>query len=131
MADRVSPQRRSAIMSRVGTKDTKPEIQVRRMLHGLGYRYRLHRKDLPGKPDLVFPKRRKVIFVHGCFWHGHGCQWGKLPKSRLDYWAPKIRANRARDKSVVVALSERGWKAFEVWQCELRDLDTRIQLASA
>ncbi|HXG78538.1 MAG TPA: very short patch repair endonuclease, partial [Methyloceanibacter sp.] len=85
-------------MKSVGTRDTGPEISVRRLLHSLGYRYRLYRSDLPGTPDLTFPKRHKVIFVHGCYWHGHGCEKGRLPKSKLAYWAPKIAANRARDR---------------------------------
>jgi len=91
------------------------------MLHRKGYRYRLHRKDLPGKPDLVFPSRKKVIFIHGCFWHGHRCPWGRLPKSKLDYWRPKIRANRRRDVAVIRKLEDAGWKAMVVWQCEIRE----------
>lgn len=87
----------------------------------MGYRYRLHRKDLPGKPDIVFGPRKKVVFVHGCFWHGHGCAKGKLPKSRLNYWAPKIYANRERDKKTVRELEEMGWDSCVVWQCELVD----------
>lgn len=110
-------------MSQVGTKDTKPEMLVRRALHRLGYRYRLHRRDLPGSPDLVFPSRQKAIFVHGCFWHGHGCKWGKLPKSRLDYWKPKIETNRERDIKNMAALAEQGWEATVVWQCELKHPD--------
>lgn len=120
MVDHVAPDRRSFIMSSVHTKDTKPEMLVRQRLHGLGYRYRLHRKNLPGSPDLVFPGRRKAIFIHGCFWHGHGCRWGRLPKTRLDYWKPKIDANRKRDQRNVAALREAGWSALIVWQCELR-----------
>ena len=127
MVDRISPERRSAIMASVGTKNTKPELRVRRLIHRAGYRYRLHRKDLPGNPDVVFPKRRKVIFVHGCFWHGHGCRWGQLPKSKLDYWGPKIRANQARDAKAMLSLAERGWSAIEVWQCELRDMDGALR----
>lgn len=127
MNDRVSPERRSAIMSSVGSKDTGPEMLVRKMLHRRGYRYRLHRRDLPGSPDLVFPSRKKTIFVHGCFWHGHGCQWGKLPKSKLDYWKPKIKANRKRDRRNIAALEEAGWSALVVWQCELKDSDVTLQ----
>jgi DNA mismatch endonuclease (patch repair protein) len=108
-------------MSSVGTKDTGPELAVRRMLHRLGYRYRLHRSNLPAKPDLVFPGRGKVILVHGCFWHGHGCRWGGLPKSKRDYWAPKIAANRARDARQRSQLTRAGWKTLVVWQCQLRD----------
>jgi DNA mismatch endonuclease, patch repair protein len=121
MADRVTPDRRSFIMSRVGQKDTKPEMILRRALHALGYRYRLHRRDLPGSPDLVFPSRQKVIFVHGCFWHGHECRWGKAPKSRAEYWLPKIEANKDRDNRALTLLGEKGWQAMIVWQCDLRD----------
>lgn len=120
MADHVTPERRSFIMSKVGQKNTKPEMVLRRALHGLGYRYRLYRRDLPGSPDLVFPSRRKVIFVHGCFWHGHGCRWGQLPKTRSEYWLPKIEANKERDNRALTLLSEKGWQAMVVWQCELR-----------
>lgn len=128
MADHVDTVRRSAIMASVRTKDTKPEMTVRRMLHRLGYRYRLHRRDLPGSPDLVFPSRKKAIFVHGCFWHGHGCRWGKLPKSKLDYWRPKIENNRRRDARNLEALAEAGWTTLVVWQCELRDLENARKL---
>ncbi len=126
MTDRVSPARRSRIMASVGTRNTKPELQLRKSLHRLGYRFRLHPKDLPGKPDLVFRTRRKAIFVHGCFWHGHECKWGRLPKSRLDYWMPKIRANRERDERTVATLRELGWSVAEVWQCELKDMDSAV-----
>lgn len=120
MVDRVSPARRSAIMAKVGTKDTGPELALRKILHRMGYRYRLYRRDLPGSPDIVFPARRKAIFVHGCFWHGHKCRWGRLPKSRLEYWAPKIVANRARDKANSRKLRKLGWAVAVVWQCELK-----------
>ena len=124
--DHVSPERRSFIMSCVGTKDTKPEMVVRRALHRLGYRYRLHRRDLPGSPDLVFPSRRKVVFVHGCFWHGHSCRWGRLPKTRPDYWQPKIASNRERDKRNLTTLEEAGWRAVVIWQCELKQADRAL-----
>lgn len=126
MADHVSCDRRSFIMSSVRTKDTKPEVLVRRALHRLGFRYRLHRRSLPGSPDLVFPGRKKVIFIHGCFWHGHGCRWGRLPKTKLDYWAPKIDANRARDSRNIKALQEAGWSVEVVWQCQLREFETAL-----
>jgi DNA mismatch endonuclease (patch repair protein) len=126
MADHVTPERRSFIMSKVGRKNTKPEMVLRRALHGLGYRYRLHRRDLPGSPDLVFPSRRKVIFVHGCFWHGHGCRWGQLPKTRPEYWLPKIEANKDRDNRALTLLSEKGWQTMVVWQCELRDPEDTV-----
>lgn len=116
--DTRTPEQRTRIMRSVRTKDTGPEQKVRKLLHGLGYRYRLHDKRLPGKPDIVFPARRKVIFIHGCFWHGHGCLKGKLPKSRIDYWEPKIAANRSRDFRVAEQLSRAGWRSLTVWQCE-------------
>lgn len=124
MVDTLTPAARSERMSRVRGKDTKPEMKVRRFVHGMGYRYRLHRKDLPGKPDLVFPSRRKVIFIHGCFWHRHpdsGCKLARLPKSRLDFWRPKLEANRARDLENQIKLAESGWKVLVVWECELGD----------
>ena len=110
-------------MSAVRTKDTGPELLVRRILTRLNYRYRLHRKDLPGRPDVVFPGRKKAIFVHGCFWHSHGCDKGKAPRSRLEYWAPKLEANRVRDAANVDELAKLGWEVLVVWQCETRDLD--------
>jgi DNA mismatch endonuclease, patch repair protein len=119
MTDTRTPDQRRRIMQSVKTKDTGPEWVVRRILHALGYRYRLHRKDLPGSPDIVFPARRKAILVHGCFWHGHGCAKGRGPKSRTDYWAPKIEANRARDERNMSALKALGWDVLVLWQCEL------------
>jgi DNA mismatch endonuclease (patch repair protein) len=121
MVDRVSEETRSYIMSRVGSKDTTPELSVRRLLHGLGYRYRLHAKRLPGSPDLCFPARRRVIFVHGCYWHGHDCRWGRLPKSRVEYWEAKIAANRRRDLDRIADLAGLGWSSLVIWQCETRD----------
>jgi DNA mismatch endonuclease (patch repair protein) len=109
-------------MSSVGTKDTGPELLLRRMLHKAGYRYRLHPKKLPGRPDIVFPARRKVIFVHGCFWHSHGCSKGQPPKSRSEYWKPKLEANRQRDALRLRQLKDLGWSSMTVWQCELKDL---------
>jgi DNA mismatch endonuclease (patch repair protein) len=109
-------------MSRVKQKNTSPEMALRRALHALGYRYRLHSRDLPGSPDLVFPARRKVIFVHGCFWHGHGCRWGKLPKSRLEYWQNKIATNQERDRVQLTQIRQAGWESMVVWQCEIKDL---------
>lgn len=104
MVDLRTVEQRRKIMQSVGTVHTGPEMVVRRTLFALGYRYRLHRQDLPGKPDIVFAKKRKVIFVRGCFWHGHGCPKGRLPKSRLDYWGPKIERNRQRDRETESAL---------------------------
>lgn len=112
---------RSENMRAIRSKDTKPELAVRSLVHGLGYRFRLHRPDLPGRPDLAFPVRRKVIFVHGCFWHSHGCKSGLIPKSNRDFWLPKLKRNKARDSKNVEALAELGWKALVIWQCELRD----------
>lgn len=111
-------------MSLVRSKDTKPEFVVRRVVHGLGFRYRLHGKGLPGKPDLVFAARRKVIFVNGCFWHRHpnwGCSLARLPKSRLEFWLPKLEQNRVRDKKNQVELRRLGWRVLVVWECELKD----------
>lgn len=111
-------------MSLVRSKDTKPEIAVRRWLHARGYRYRLHVANLPGRPDLVFASRKKVVFIHGCFWHRHaGCSLARMPKSRLDFWGPKLDANAERDRRKLAALTEAGWSALVVWECELRDLD--------
>lgn len=108
-------------MQSVRQRDTGPERAVRSLLHALGYRYRLHRKDLPGRPDVVFPSRHKAIFVHGCFWHGHDCAKGRAPKSGLDYWGPKLTMNKERDRRQVEALAAGGWATLTVWQCEMRD----------
>lgn len=117
------PQR-SRIMRAVKSVDTGPEMIVRRMLHRLGYRYRLHRKDLPGKPDLVFPSRKAVIFVHGCFWHGHNCKRGaRTPKTNIPYWTDKIRRNVERDVQAIIDLKAAGWRVLVIWECELKDLD--------
>lgn len=110
-------------MSRVRNKDTKPEWAVRRLLWALGFRYRLHVADLPGRPDIVFPMFKKVVFIHGCFWHRHpGCC--RTPKTRLEFWKPKLRANRARDLKNQRALKKLGWDFRLVWECELKDIDT-------
>lgn len=122
--DVFTPQERSRVMARVKGKNTKPEMKVRRLAHGLGYRFRLHRKDLPGSPDLVFPGRRKVIFVHGCFWHGHDCARGRRkPKTRAEYWAAKIERNQARDAAAIEGLQRRGWAVLTLWECELKDAE--------
>lgn len=121
MADTRSPEQRRRIMRSVGTKDTGPEMVVRRLLHRLGYRYRLHQRDLPGTPDIVFPGRQRAIFVHGCYWHGHGCSKGRLPKSNEEYWGTKIARNRKRDAAKEAALRELGWGVLAVWQCEIKD----------
>lgn len=109
-------------MSRVRAKNTRPEMVVRRMLHAAGYRYRLHASDLPGKPDLVFASRRKVVFVNGCFWHRHrDCALARLPKSRTEFWTEKLERNRERDERNVAALRQQGWEVLTVWECEVRD----------
>lgn len=123
MTDVFSNEKRSWIMGRVHSKDTTAELKVRSLTHGLGYRYRLHRKDLPGKPDMVFPSRKKVIFVHGCFWHGHTCARGKrTPKSNSLYWIEKIRKNIDRDTKNQAQLVSLGWNVLVVWECEIIDL---------
>lgn len=123
MVDRLTPERRSLHMRRIRKKDTAPEKAVRRTVHALGYRFRLHRRDLPGTPDLVLPRLRKVILVHGCFWHQHeGCHLARLPKSRPEYWLPKLRRNQERDVSARTNLERLGWTTLEIWECETRDL---------
>jgi DNA mismatch endonuclease, patch repair protein len=124
MPDVFSPAKRSVIMSRITGKNTKPEITVRQIVHSLGYRFRLHRKDLPGKPDLVLPRHRKVIFVNGCFWHGHAeCRRAKLPSSNIAFWQEKIELNKARDVEVKKRLRLSGWNVLVVWQCEISRRD--------
>lgn len=118
MVDNRSPESRSALMSRIGGKDTAPELAVRKLLHALGYRFRLHRRNLPGSPDIVFPSRRKAIFVNGCFWHAHGCRIGRPPKSRPEFWLPKLQKNRLKDARNVRALRALGWGVLTVWQCQ-------------
>ena len=118
------PEDRSRTMRAVKGRDTGPEMTVRRLAHGIGCRYRLHRKDLPGKPDLVFPARRKVIFVHGCFWHQHHCSRGaRSPKSSRDYWIPKLQRNKQRDAENQNRLREMGWDVLVIWECEMKDRD--------
>lgn len=125
MADTVPSEARSRIMARIKSKGMKPEMQVRRLLHGLGYRYRLHRPDLPGRPDLVFPSRRKVVFVNGCFWHRHdGCPRVRVPATNREYWVAKLERNHARDTRNIALLQEQGWEILTVWECELRDVTT-------
>jgi DNA mismatch endonuclease, patch repair protein len=120
--DPLSPEERSQRMSLVRMKDTKPELAVRHMVSSLGYRYRLHSRILPGTPDLVFPGRRKVIFVHGCFWHRHtGCVLARLPKSRPEFWVPKLEGNKQRDQRNKRALAKEGWKVLTIWECQVKD----------
>lgn len=123
MPDTISKQRRSENMRRIRSKDMKPEMIVRKLSHALGYRHRLHRKNLPGKPDLVYPGRKKVIFAHGCFWHQHGdpdCKIARRPKSRREYWDPKLDRNVERDQQNQTALQYMGWDYLIVWECETR-----------
>jgi len=118
------------MMSRVRSKDTVPELIVRRMVYGMGYRYRLHVKQLPGKPDLVFRKARRVIFVHSCFFHQHSCGAGTIPKTHTPFWRTKLRNNVKRDAGNVLALNQSGWRVLTVWQCELKDraeLESRLR----
>lgn len=122
--DTLTPEQRSERMSRVRGRDTKPELLVRRIAHEMGYRFRLHRRDLPGAPDLVFPSRRKVIFVHGCFWHRHtepACKLARMPKSRLDFWATKLENNKKRDEKNIVLLNDLGWETLVMWECQTAD----------
>ncbi|PDT48170.1 very short patch repair endonuclease [Sinorhizobium fredii] len=125
--DILTPEERSARMSRVRGRDTKPEMFVRRVAHCMGYRFRLHRRELPGVPDLVFPSRRKVIFVHGCFWHRHSdpdCRLARMPKSRLDFWVTKLENNRKRDEIHLTRLADLGWESLVIWECQIRDRET-------
>ena len=120
--DVFDPAARSAVMRRVKGRDTGPELRVRKVLWALGARYRLHRKDLPGSPDIVLPGRRLAVFVHGCFWHGHDCARGaRIPKTNRDYWTAKVGRNRARDARVQAALADAGWRVETVWECEIKD----------
>jgi DNA mismatch endonuclease (patch repair protein) len=120
MVDVLTPAQRRLNMSRIRGKDTKPEMLLRRRLHALGFRFRLHRKDLPGQPDLVFSAQRAVIFVHGCFWHGHSCPLYRTPDTRREFWAAKIAGNRSRDKAAASQLILMGWRVLVVWECSVR-----------
>lgn len=120
MADVLTPDQRQLNMSRIRGRDTKPEMFVRRGLHACGFRYRLQDRQLPGRPDLVFPRYHAVIFVHGCFWHGHDCPMFKLPTTRREFWDAKIASNRSRDERTTTALLESGWRVATVWECSLR-----------
>ncbi len=125
VVDHVDSAKRSLIMAAVHSKHTKPEVVVRKIVYGLGYRYRLHAKNLPGRPDLVFPGKRIAIFVHGCFWHRHtGCRYATSPKTRVQFWESKFQTNVDRDRRNVSDLESLGWKVLTVWQCELKKLET-------
>lgn len=129
MTDKLSKIERSLLMSRIRGKDTQPELLLRTLLHGLGYRYRLHRDDLPGKPDLVFPSRKKVIFVNGCYWHRHRCRKGRsVPSSRQKFWLTKFEVTQERDRDVRRQLRRMGWRVFTVWECELKDCARVVEL---
>ncbi len=121
--DSLDRDARSERMSRIRGKDSHPEMVVRRILHRLGFRYRLHARNLPGRPDVVFTRKKKAIFVNGCFWHRHDCHLGRLPKSRLDFWLPKLEKNRQRDGANRLALDKLGWRSLTVWECELNDAE--------
>lgn len=124
MPDRFSPEDRSRLMSRVKGRDTKPELVVRKMLHAMGYRFRLQRRDLPGRPDIVLPRHSKAIFVHGCFWHGHpDCPRSKRPESNTEFWDQKLSRNVERDKRNLRDLERLGWQVLTVWECETRKPD--------
>lgn len=130
MMDTLSKKDRSIRMGLVKNKDTKPEMIVRRLVHRMGYRYRLHDKSLPGKPDLVFQGKKKVVFVHGCFWHRHECRLGRIPKSRVDFWIRKLEANRLRDIANLAKLSNMGWQTLVIWECEIGEsvLENKIKM---
>lgn len=120
MPDIVDPETRSRIMSSIRGKDTKPELLIRRALHAKGLRYRLHARNVPGRPDMVFPQFRSVIFVNGCFWHGHDCPLFRLPDTRTEFWRAKIAGNKKRDEEVAIMLLENGWRRLVVWECAIR-----------
>lgn len=121
--DKLSPEMRSENMRRIRAKDTEPEMMVRRLIHGMGFRYRLHKRDLPGKPDIVFTKKKKAVFVHGCFWHRHDsvrCKISRMPKSNKSYWKNKLAHNKERDEKNLVELKKTGWKTLVVWECQAK-----------
>ena len=126
MPDNVDPATRSRTMARVHSKDTTPELAVRRAVHAAGHRYQLHRADLPGKPDLVFPRHRLAVFVHGCFWHWHGCKRSRMPADNNAYWTAKIERNRRRDEAHRAALEALGWRWRIIWECEVKDATDRL-----
>lgn len=135
--DNISKEERSRVMAAVKQKDTKPEMVVRRFLHRIGFRYRLHNSGLPGKPDLVLPRYKSVIFVHGCFWHGHtdvSCRLSRIPKSNIDFWKKKISINQTRDERIINELHALGWRVFVIWECQVNDesvLKTLVNLLTA
>lgn len=125
MTDRITPEQRSRLMSRVKSKNSRPEMVIRRLIFAMGYRFRLHAPNLPGHPDIVFPSKRKVIFVHGCFWHRHaGCKRASTPSSRQEYWLPKFARTLERDTEAVQRLGAMGWSSLIIWECETQDAET-------
>lgn len=126
--DTLTKKERSALMSKIRGKNTNPEMIIRKFLWAEGHRYRLHRKDLPGCPDIVFPSKRKVVFIHGCFWHGHKCRKDKLPKTRTIFWKQKIEKNKLRDSASVRKLRGLGWKVLTIWECEIKKPRTRQKI---
>ena len=134
MADRLTPARRSENMRRIKNKDMKPELEVRRLIFSLGFRYRIHKKDLPGRPDIVLPKHKAIIFVHGCFWHQHskqGCSDAKVPETNIEYWMAKLERNRERDKKNRADLIKMGWRVLILWECEIKDKAKLLKKVSA
>ena len=129
MADDFCPPKRQEIMRHLKSKNTAPEVKLRRLLHKNGFRFRLNRKDLPGKPDIVLPKYKAVIFVHGCFWHGHTCNRGHRPQTNIEFWNHKIESNIARDKKDIELLEAQGWRVLVVWQCEIKKKNEEQLLA--
>ena len=128
MPDRLTPAERSAHMARIRKVDTRPEMHARRAAHALGYRFRLHRRDLPGTPDLVFPRLRRAVMVNGCFWHQHeGCRLARTPRSRPEYWIPKLARNKARDAENLAALEALGWDVLTLWECEARSVEAAAE----
>ncbi|MCL2742231.1 MAG: DNA mismatch endonuclease Vsr [Planctomycetaceae bacterium] len=128
MADHLTKEKRSWNMSRIRSKETAPEIAFRKLIYRAGFRYRLYDKTLPGKPDLVMKKHKIIVFIHGCFWHGHeNCRRGNKPKTHKKYWNAKIKGNVARDRKNITTLENSGWRVFAVWECELKDLETVLQ----
>lgn len=131
MADTLTPAARSALMGRIRGRDTRPELAVRRALHALGYRFRTHASEVPGRPDIVFPKRRAAVFVHGCFWHRHGCTKTYTPKSRRGFWEEKFAANVERDGRAREALARDGWRVFVAWECEIESDPALVERLAA
>ena len=126
--DTLTPKERSVRMGLIKNKNTAPELKIRKLVFGLGYRYRLHDRLLPGRPDLVFKARRRVIFIHGCFWHRHECKMGRLPKSKTDFWLPKLEQNRIRDLENLKKLGELGWSTLILWECQLNEIGLKERI---